>query len=290
MRKKIVTLCGFLGSGKTTLLRQLLDQYSDYKIGILLNDFGEIPIDGTILRESGEIQDEVLEIGGGSIFCACLKDSFVKALIQMSKTEAEIVFIEASGMADPAGIQRLLEFARLDTEYEPLCTICAFDPIKSMKLSHVLEVIPRQLRASDYVIMTKADLSSEEQKAEARAYITKTNEAAVICDSLPTLQGMTPRQHTETFISLSSFNTPDNKPESFTIESVNGSLHDFLGRVSADEHILRVKGYLRCDEQVFFISDNGTDYELKECQSQPVPLTVICMRGTSELVKERIFA
>ena len=46
MRKELIILSGFLGSGKTTLLRSLLLRHSDRKIAVLLNDFGDIPVDG----------------------------------------------------------------------------------------------------------------------------------------------------------------------------------------------------------------------------------------------------
>ena len=53
MRKELIILSGFLGSGKTTLLRSLLLRHSDRKIAVLLNDFGDIPVDGETLRRSG---------------------------------------------------------------------------------------------------------------------------------------------------------------------------------------------------------------------------------------------
>ena len=53
MRKKLIILSGFLGSGKTTLLRSLLLWHSNRKVAVLLNDFGDIPVDGETLRRSG---------------------------------------------------------------------------------------------------------------------------------------------------------------------------------------------------------------------------------------------
>mgnify|MGYP004727462319 FL=1 len=70
MRKELIILSGFLGSGKTTLLRSLLLRHSDRKIAVLLNDFGDIPVDGETLRRSGVDGEVVVEIGGGSEFCS----------------------------------------------------------------------------------------------------------------------------------------------------------------------------------------------------------------------------
>ena len=77
---KLYVLTGFLGSGKTTLLLELLKQLEGKKIGIIQNEFGKLGIDGTILRND-DIQ--MVEINRGSIFCSCLKLSFVSALSEM---------------------------------------------------------------------------------------------------------------------------------------------------------------------------------------------------------------
>ncbi|WP_300848211.1 GTP-binding protein, partial [uncultured Bilophila sp.] len=53
MRKELIILSGFLGSGKTTLLRRLLEANRDRRIAVLLNDFGDVPVDGAILRRAG---------------------------------------------------------------------------------------------------------------------------------------------------------------------------------------------------------------------------------------------
>ena len=68
---------GFLGSGKTTFLKHMLENMENRKIGVLVNEFGNISIDGTVVRKQGM---EMVELNNGSIFCACLKDSFVKTL------------------------------------------------------------------------------------------------------------------------------------------------------------------------------------------------------------------
>lgn len=290
MRKKIVTLCGFLGSGKTTLLRQLINQYSGHKLGILLNDFGEIPVDGTLIENADATSEAVLEIGGGSIFCACLKDSFVKALLELSKTPAEYIFIEASGMADPAGIQRLLEFAQLDSEFEHLCTLCAFDPIKSLKLSQGLEVIPRQVKASDVVILTKGDITTDAEKEKAKQYVESVKPTVCITDSIPDLKSVEVVENGNTFIHLGSFNTPDNRPECFAIDEIKVSLADFLEHVTKSEAILRVKGYVRSGSDGYFLSDTGRGFEVKECTNLPTPLTIICMMGSLEHVKHDLMS
>lgn len=90
MRKELIILSGFLGSGKTTLLRSLLLRHSDRKIAVLLNDFGDIPVDGETLRRSGVEGGVVVEIGGGSVFCSCLREPFIKALANLAARDEDL--------------------------------------------------------------------------------------------------------------------------------------------------------------------------------------------------------
>ena len=103
---QIYLISGFLGSGKTTFLKQLLEQNSNKRVGVIVNEFGNVGIDGTVLQKDGI---EMVEINNGSIFCSCLKDNFVKTLVAFLELPIDILFIEASGMADPSSMKILLE-------------------------------------------------------------------------------------------------------------------------------------------------------------------------------------
>ena len=137
MRKELIILSGFLGSGKTTLLRSLLLRHSDRKIAVLLNDFGDIPVDGETLRRSGVEGGVVVEIGGGSVFCSCLREPFIKALANLAARDEDLIIVEASGMSDPSAVDKMLRLSGLDGLFEHTSTICLFDPVKSLKLARV---------------------------------------------------------------------------------------------------------------------------------------------------------
>ena len=81
---KLIMLTGFLGSGKTTLLQKLIDEYAGSRTGILINEFGAVSVDSDIIRRDGL---QMTELSNGSIFCACIKDKFVDALIELSARE-----------------------------------------------------------------------------------------------------------------------------------------------------------------------------------------------------------
>ena len=87
----VYLITGFLGSGKTTLLNRIIDRFpKDQKLTLLVNEFGEIGVDGTLVE--GEDID-MMEISKGSIFCVCVKTDFIKGFY---------------GVVHTAGIQVLL--------------------------------------------------------------------------------------------------------------------------------------------------------------------------------------
>ena len=85
---KLYFLTGFLGSGKTTLLKNLLENMEGMKVGVIQNELGKISIDGTVLQND---DIHMVELNRGSIFCSCLRLSFVDALAKMSQQGLEYV-------------------------------------------------------------------------------------------------------------------------------------------------------------------------------------------------------
>jgi G3E family GTPase len=293
MKKKLIILSGFLGSGKTTFLSLLLKKYQHLKLAVLLNDFGKAPVDSTLLDvediDKSGAKDRLIELSGGSIYCSCKKDTFVKALFAMAETDAELLIIEASGMSDPVGTSTILKQAKLDDAFEEPVVLSLFDPSKSLKLSNVLEVIPRQVNAADVIILTKADISSDEELMAARDYVRSLNNAAAIYehgldrdDALTCLDnsGSLQSEKTVNTQDVVGFNTVGNRPDSFIIKEAPKGIDNLLDALSKDSHVLRVKGYLPEGDSYVYISDTGKGFERRKTESAPVPLTVICIGGT----------
>ena len=93
MERKIdlYLLTGFLGAGKTTFLRNILEDLSHEKVGVIMNEFGKIGIDGDIIRKDGL---QLTEINRGSIFCSCLKLNFAQAMIDMADRDIKYLFVD----------------------------------------------------------------------------------------------------------------------------------------------------------------------------------------------------
>ena len=290
MRKELIILSGFLGSGKTTMLRTLLTRWKSRRIAVLVNDFGDIPVDGVILERAGVTDGVVVEIGGGSVFCACLRDSFVKSMRELAERDEDLVLVEASGMSDPSAVDKMLSLSGLDTVFNHTATVCLFDPVKSLKLARVLEVIPRQLASASVALLTKADSASQEELDAARAYIRAVE------PDLPVLES---RNGDVDFASLPErvrrpfafgFNTPETRPDCFALETVPVRLSVLTTALQSDERVLRVKGYIRASDGFWFVSDTGRGFETMPSPDTPVPLAVICMQGTAESVRTALHA
>ena len=96
---------GFLGSGKTTLIRHVLENANGRRLAVIVNEFGDIGIDGEILKGCGDAacpEENIVELANGCL-CCTVADEFVPALDQiLARTPAvEHIVIETSGLALP---------------------------------------------------------------------------------------------------------------------------------------------------------------------------------------------
>src|SRR5512141_750531 len=96
---------GFLGSGKTTLIRHVLENANGRRLAVIVNEFGDVGIDGEILKGCGDAacpEENIVELANGCL-CCTVADEFVPALDQILAREpaVEHIVIETSGLALP---------------------------------------------------------------------------------------------------------------------------------------------------------------------------------------------
>jgi len=105
----VTVITGFLGSGKTTLIREQLQNNQGRRIAVLVNEFGEIGIDGDLLRscrvcdEDGkEITPNIVELTNGCL-CCTVQEEFLPTMQELLKRRDRIdcILIETSGLALP---------------------------------------------------------------------------------------------------------------------------------------------------------------------------------------------
>ncbi|EFC85225.1 GTP-binding protein [Parafrankia sp. EUN1f] len=109
VRVPVIALTGYLGAGKTTVLNHLL-RAPGARLGVVVNDFGAINVDAALV--SGQV-DEPASIAGGCLCCLPDTDGLDVALAKLSqpKLRLDAVIVEASGVADPPALARLIRFS-----------------------------------------------------------------------------------------------------------------------------------------------------------------------------------
>ena len=154
-------ILGFLGVGKTTLIKQLLaNKPADERWAVLVNEFGEIGIDGGLLR-SDEVAVE--EIPGGCMCCSVAPPSrkALKRLIEEQRPDR--IIIEPTGLAEPQQILKILQSEEFNDLLELKAVIGLVDPWCLTQAEFVqMPLFAQQLAAADLVIATKGDISSTE--------------------------------------------------------------------------------------------------------------------------------
>ena len=102
----VILLSGFLGAGKTTLLKHILSWQADLSgTVVIVNEFGEVGIDGVLLRDAGT---EVLELTSGCICCTMSADLRASLMQVWERFRPHRILIESTGVADPAGVAEVL--------------------------------------------------------------------------------------------------------------------------------------------------------------------------------------
>lgn len=152
-------ITGFLGSGKTTLLKNLLAELGSKKrIAVIQNEYASTGIDGKELRR-GNKDFKLIEINNGSVFCVCQLNNFEQTARSLIEDyNPEIIFLEASGLADPISIAELLASEGL-RHYLTLGRIITLVDLPHFERS--LQMMPRfkhQIMIADKVIANKNDL------------------------------------------------------------------------------------------------------------------------------------
>ena len=176
----LTLVTGFLGTGKTTLLKQIIAKNSDKRLIYIVNEFGKLDVDGTILADTAD----VVPIPGGSIFCHCLTATFIEHL-QKLKQHHDLqpfdgVVIEASGMANPMVIRRMLVETQLDKVFSLNNVITVTEPVSLMKLLKTLPNMHDQIKAADVVLLNKVDSVPPTQVSKAIDAIMHINANAVV--------------------------------------------------------------------------------------------------------------
>ena len=174
-------LTGFLGAGKTTLLNHILWSRVGRQIAVIVNEFGEVGIDGQLVVGA---EEDILELNNGCICCTVRGDltRAVSSLLQRGRIIDHIV-IETTGMADPAPVIQsfiLDEVLRTATELNALVTVIDARHIRE-HLHH--EEAREQVAFADIILLNKIDLVSRSEAEELNRLARSLNPLAKIYET-----------------------------------------------------------------------------------------------------------
>ncbi|MBU3144677.1 GTP-binding protein [Clostridium sp. CF012] len=174
MKTKIDIISGFLGSGKTTLIKKLLEEkLHSENIVIIENEFGEIGIDGSILKKSNV---EVKEINSGCI-CCTLVGEFGKAIEEIvTKYNPDRIIIEPSGVAKLSDIIKACDSTKLKALIKINMIITLVDVLKyELYIDNFGEFFENQIENAKTIILSRTEKSDKENLESVVNSIRKLN-------------------------------------------------------------------------------------------------------------------
>ena len=191
---------GFLGAGKTTLVRHVLENAEGRRLAVIVNEFGDVGIDGDILKSCGIEscpEDAIVELANGCI-CCTVADDFIPALKSLldRPNPPEHIVIETSGLALPKPLVQAFNWPEIASRVTVDGVIAVVDGAavfagrfaddpealakqraEDSSVDHdnpLEEVFEDQLLCADLVVMNKADLMSTAERKDVAAQIGRT--------------------------------------------------------------------------------------------------------------------
>ena len=174
-RVPVMVLSGFLGSGKTTLLNRLLREPGGRRVAVIVNEFGEIGIDGRRLAGA----EQFVELDNGCLCCA-LNADLKKTLFDLrDRGGFEHLVIETTGLADPLPIAWTFSRPGLDEFYRVDSLVTVVDAVNFVSAAGDVPEAGLQVERADLLVLNKLDLVEDEGRA-VREALRHWNERAPI--------------------------------------------------------------------------------------------------------------
>ena len=160
---------GFLGAGKTSLLNGILEQAEDRRIAVLVNDFGALCVDASLVSARSA---RTISLANGCI-CCTLVDGLAQALLDVLQLDPQPdhILVEASGVSDP---RRIAQVARADPGLGDGGTLVlvAADQIRTLARDrYVGDTVLRQLAAADLILLNKMDRVTDVEAEVVAAWL-----------------------------------------------------------------------------------------------------------------------
>ena len=187
----ITVVTGFLGAGKTTLLRHILADPAFTRTAVIINEFGEVPLDHELVATA---EEDIIEVAGGCL-CCTVRGDLARAIrdLDIKRRRARVmdferVILETTGLADPAPIlQTLMTDPLIAHGYRLDGVVTTVDAVAGLATLDAQEEARKQVAMADRLLVTKADLVGDVVPAALTQRLRALNPMAAI---LPCAQGV----------------------------------------------------------------------------------------------------
>ena len=196
---------GFLGAGKTTLIRHMPQNAHGKRIALIINEFGDLGVDGDILKGCGDdtcTPDDIMELSNGCICCTVADDFIptIKSLLERDNKPDHIV-IETSGLALPQPLIRAFNWPEISTKVtvDGVITVVDGKAVQEGRFAHDIEAVDNQrkldenldhetplselyedqIACADMIIINKADLLTSEETVELTQTLKENSRTGV---------------------------------------------------------------------------------------------------------------
>jgi cobalamin biosynthesis protein CobW len=207
MAQKIpaTVVTGFLGAGKTTLIRHMLQNAGGKRIALMINEFGDLGVDGDILKGCVDetcSEDDIMELSNGCI-CCTVADDFIPTMQKLLERDRkpDHIVIETSGLALPQPLVRAFNWPEISTRVtvDSVVTVVDGKAVTEGRFAHSIEAVDAQrklddnldhetplselfedqIACADMIVVNKVDLMTEANVAGLVARLKDDSRAGV---------------------------------------------------------------------------------------------------------------
>lgn len=241
----VTVIGGYLGSGKTTLVNHLLRSANGRRLAIMVNEFGDLPIDEDLIEANG---DEIISLAGGCVCCSYGNDliNAMNALGQLTPPPHNVL-LETSGVALPGAVAGTISLLP-DYTLDGIVVMVDAETIRVTATDkYMSDTIVRQLVDADLVVLNKTDLISERQVEDLRTWLLDLAESARLIEAQQS--AIPPDVVLQNFVQVDhNYQSGSHSPNFATSEiPVEGPVNaiDFAQRLIKENPLLvRAKGFV----------------------------------------------